>query len=112
MNIDQDAPIYTVSQLNQEIRSFLENHLVPLWVSGEISNFACPSSGHWYFTLKDSTASVRCAFFKPRSRGINFVPENGMQVLIHARPSLYEARGEYQLIADKLEIAGDGLLQK
>jgi exodeoxyribonuclease VII large subunit len=112
MNIESAAAVYTVSQLNQEIRSLLESCVAPVWVSGEISNFACPSSGHWYFTLKDANASVRCALFKPKSRGIHFLPENGMQVLIHACPGLYEARGEYQLIADKLELAGSGLLQK
>ncbi len=112
MNRENTAVIYTVSQFNQSVRAFLEDNIAPLWISGEISNFACPSSGHWYFTLKDATASVRCAFFKPRARGIKFTPENGMQVLLHARASLYEARGEYQLIVDDMEPVGDGLLQK
>lgn len=112
MNRENSASIYTVSQFNQAIRSFLEENIAPLWINGEISNFACPSSGHWYFTLKDATASVRCAFFKPRARGIKFTPENGMHVLLHARASLYEARGEYQLIVDDMEPVGDGLLQK
>lgn len=112
MSRENSASIYTVSQFNQAIRSFLEENIAPLWINGEISNFACPSSGHWYFTLKDATASVRCAFFKPRARGIKFTPENGMHVLLHARASLYEARGEYQLIVDDMEPVGDGLLQK
>lgn len=112
MNREITTAIYTVSQFNQTIRSFLEENIAPLWINGEISNFATPSSGHWYFTLKDATASVRCAFFKPRSRGIKFTPENGMHVLLHARASLYEARGEYQLIVDDMEPVGDGLLQK
>jgi len=112
MNRENTASIYTVSQFNQAIRAFLEEHIAPIWISGEISNFACPSSGHWYFTLKDATASVHCAFFKPRARGIKFLPENGMHVLLHARASLYEARGEYQLIVDDMEPVGDGLLQK
>jgi len=112
MNKELTTPIYTVSEINREVRSFLENNLAPLWVSGEISNFVCPSSGHWYFTLKDSKASLRCAFFKPHSRGVKIVPENGLQVLLHGSISLYEPRGEYQFIADKIELAGEGILQK
>ena len=112
MNSEISEPIYSVSQLNQEIRDFLENQVMPLWITGEISNFACPSSGHWYFTLKDAQASIRCALFKPKSRGITMLPENGAQVLLHGRVSLYTPRGDYQFIADYLEAAGDGLLQK
>jgi len=112
MNSEISEPIYSVSQLNQEIRDFLENQVMPLWITGEISNFACPSSGHWYFTLKDAQASIRCALFKPKSRGITIIPENGAQVLLHGRVSLYTPRGDYQFIADYLEAAGDGLLQK
>lgn len=112
MNTEISEPIYSVSQLNQEIRDFLENQVMPLWITGEISNFACPSSGHWYFTLKDAQAAIRCALFKPKSRGIQIVPENGAQVLLHGRVSLYTPRGDYQFIADYLEPAGDGLLQK
>ncbi|HEV2613314.1 MAG TPA: exodeoxyribonuclease VII large subunit [Gammaproteobacteria bacterium] len=112
MNTEIAEPIYSVSQLNSEIRDFLENQVMPLWITGEISNFACPSSGHWYFTLKDAQASIRCALFKPKSRGITVIPENGAQVLLHGRVSLYTPRGDYQFIADYLEAAGDGLLQK
>jgi exodeoxyribonuclease VII large subunit len=112
MNSEISEPIYSVSQLNQEIRDFLENQIMPLWITGEISNFACPSSGHWYFTLKDAQASIRCALFKPKSRGIQTIPENGAQVLLHGRVSLYAPRGDYQFIADYFEAAGDGLLQK
>jgi exodeoxyribonuclease VII large subunit len=112
MNLEIDTPIYTVSQLNQEIRSFLEESVAPLWINGEISNFANPSSGHWYFTLKDASAGLKCAFFQPRMRGIKFLPANGMHILCHGRVSLYEARGEYQFILDHIEPAGDGLLQR
>ncbi len=112
MNTEISEPIYSVSQLNQEIRDFLENQVMPLWITGEISNFACPSSGHWYFTLKDAQASIRCALFKPKARGIHFTPQNGDQVLLHGRVSLYTPRGDYQFIADYVEAAGDGLLQK
>jgi exodeoxyribonuclease VII large subunit len=112
MDINSNDPILSVSELNQQIRQFLDENIAPLWLSGEISNFACPSSGHWYFTLKDASAALRCALFQPRSRGIKFLPENGAQVLVHGKVSLYEARGEYQLIADYIEPAGAGLLQK
>ena len=112
MNRENNAPVYTVSEINQQIRHFLEDNIAPLWLSGEISNFVRPSSGHWYFTLKDDGAYLRCAFFKPFSRGIKFLPQNGMQALIHGSVSLYEARGEYQFIADYIEPAGDGLLQQ
>jgi len=107
-----NEPVLSVSELNQQIRYFLEEQVAPLWISGEISNFACPSSGHWYFTLKDAGAAIRCALFKSLSRGIQFTPSNGAQVLVHGKVSLYETRGEYQLIADYIEPAGDGLLQK
>lgn len=103
--------IYTVSQLNKEARIFLEQSFSTLWITGEISNFACPSSGHWYFTLKDANACVRCAMFQGRNRA-TLRPENGMQVLLRAQISLYENRGEFQLIVDYLEPAGNGLLQK
>lgn len=112
MNTEISEPIYSVSQLNQEIRDFLENQVLPLWITGEISNFACPSSGHWYFTLKDDQSAIRCALFKPKARGIQITPQNGDQVLLHGRVSLYTPRGDYQFIADYLEPAGDGLLQK
>jgi exodeoxyribonuclease VII large subunit len=112
MDINSNDPVLSVSELNQQIRQFLDENIAPLWLSGEISNFACPSSGHWYFTLKDASAALRCALFQPRSRGIKFIPTNGAQVLVHGKVSLYEARGEYQLIADYIEPAGAGLLQK
>jgi len=112
MNTEISEPIYSVSQLNQEIRDFLENQVMPLWITGEISNFACPSSGHWYFTLKDAQSSIRCALFKPKARGIEMTPQNGDQVVLHGRVSLYTPRGDYQFIADHVEAAGDGLLQK
>ena len=105
-------PIFTVSQLNREARDILEANFPLIWVEGEISNFACPSSGHWYFSLKDANASVRCAMFTSRNRGLNFRPEHGMQVLARAKVSLYEGRGEFQLIVEHLELAGTGLLQK
>jgi len=112
MNRDSTTPIYSISALNQEIRYFLEEHIAPLWVTGEVSNFVKASSGHWYFTLKDPNAALKCACFQARARGVKTLPENGMQILAHGRISLYETRGEYQFIVDTIEPSGDGLLQK
>jgi len=102
--------VYTVGQLNREARLLLESGLPALWITGEISNFSRPASGHIYLTLKDETAQVRCAFFRGAQRGLRFNPENGQQVLARARVGLYEPRGEFQLILEHLEPAGDGLL--
>ena len=113
--IDSEKPkrtIYSVSELNSTIRRLLESEFPLLWVEGEISNLAKPASGHIYFSLKDKQAQVRCAMFKGRNQLIKFKPENGQQVLIRAKPGLYEARGEYQLIAEHMEQAGDGALQR
>ncbi len=104
--------VYSVSELNSTIRRLLESEFALLWVEGEISNLARPASGHIYFTLKDSRSQVRCAMFRGRGQQLRFRPENGQQVLIRARPGLYEARGDYQLIADQMEAAGDGALQR
>ncbi len=83
-----------------------------LWVEGEISNFARPSSGHWYFTLKDANAQVKCAMFRNRNQRVRNVPQQGQQVLLRARVSLYEGRGDYQLIVEHMEDAGEGALQR
>lgn len=104
--------IYSVSELNQTIGRLLESQFPLLWVGGEISNLAKPASGHIYFTLKDSKAQVRCAMFKTRKQLLGFTPENGQQVLIRARVGLYEARGDFQLIAESMEEAGDGALRR
>ncbi len=82
--------IYTVSRLNSEVRLLLENEMGIVWLVGEISNFSAPVSGHWYLTLKDSQAQVKCAMFKGNNRLVNIKPQNGQQVLVKARLSLYE----------------------
>jgi exodeoxyribonuclease VII large subunit len=113
-----DAPpitareVYTPSALTRFVRDLLEDTLPLIWLEGEISNFSRPASGHLYFTLKDSAAQVRCAMFKPRSTWLRFKPADGMHVLARARVSLYEARGEFQLIVESLEEAGVGALQR
>jgi exodeoxyribonuclease VII large subunit len=99
------------SQLNRQVRSLLESHFDFVWVEGEVSNLARPSSGHWYFTLKDEAAQVRCAMFKNRNQRLRFSPENGDLVRLRARVSLYEGRGEFQLIGEFMEPAGAGVLQ-
>ncbi|MEX0729172.1 MAG: exodeoxyribonuclease VII large subunit [Aquisalimonadaceae bacterium] len=104
--------VLSVSQLNREVRGMLESGLPLLWVEGEISNLARPASGHIYFTLKDSKAQIRCALFKARGRLLSFRPENGTQVLVRGRVSLYEPRGDYQLIAESMEQGGDGALRR
>ncbi|MGI1677275.1 MAG: exodeoxyribonuclease VII large subunit [Cellvibrionaceae bacterium] len=104
--------VISVSQLNRKAKQLLETHMALMWVEGEISNFATPASGHWYFTLKDSDAQVRCAMFRGRNSLTRFKPKQGQQVLIRARVSLYEGRGEYQLIAEHIEEAGFGVLQR
>lgn len=106
-----ETNIYTVSQLNLESRQILEDNFQTLWIVGEISNLARPSSGHLYFSLKDKRAQVRCALFRMNSRSLKFSPENGQEVLLQARVSLYEPRGDYQLIVSNMELAGDGALQ-
>ena len=106
------AAAITVSQLNRQAKTLLEQGLARLWVEGEISNLARPASGHVYFTLKDKSAQVRAAFFRQRQRGptINF--KDGDQVLVYGRVSVYEARGDYQLIVEQIEPAGEGALKR
>ncbi len=102
----------TVSELNRDVRTLLETELPRLWVEGEISNLARPASGHVYFSLKDDGAQIRCAFFRQRQRGLAFRPENGQQVLVRGRVSLYEPRGDYQMIVEQMEEAGEGELRR
>ena len=104
--------IFTVTQLNYSVRHLLEMELGQVWLIGEISNFSQPVSGHWYLSLKDENAQVRCAMFKMKNLRVNFRPQNGMQVLVRASVSLYEPRGDYQLIIESMQMAGDGLLQQ
>ncbi|WP_025267064.1 exodeoxyribonuclease VII large subunit [Bibersteinia trehalosi] len=104
--------ILTVSQLNYTARHLLESELGQIWLMGEVSNLSKPVSGHWYLTLKDEQAQVRCAMFRMKNMRVNFPVQNGMQVLVRASVSLYEPRGDYQVIIDSMQPAGDGLLQQ
>ncbi|GLO60050.1 exodeoxyribonuclease 7 large subunit [Vibrio sp. MACH09] len=104
--------IFTVSRLNSEVRLLLENEMGVVWLVGEISNFSAPVSGHWYFSLKDARAQVKCAMFRGNNRRVTFKPSSGNQVLVKARLSLYEPRGDYQLIVESMQPEGDGKLQQ
>ncbi|MGD8616968.1 MAG: exodeoxyribonuclease VII large subunit, partial [Gammaproteobacteria bacterium] len=104
--------VYSVSQLNRAARDLLEAGFPRLWVDGEISNLSRPSSGHLYFTLKDERAQVSCALFRSQAIRLGFRPQNGTQVLVQARVSLYEPRGNYQLIVSHMEESGDGALRR
>jgi exodeoxyribonuclease VII large subunit len=106
-----DRQVLSVSQLNGQVRQLLEA-LPLLWVEGELSNLSRPSSGHWYFTLKDANAQIRCAMFKNRNQGVRYPVKDGDKVLVRAKVSLYEGRGDYQLIVEHMEPAGLGDLQQ
>ena len=104
--------ILSVSSLNRMARSLLESNFPAVIVEGEISNLALPSSGHWYLTLKDKSSQIRCAMFINRNRMVRFKPQNGNQIIVRGRLSIYEGRGDYQLLLDGMEEAGDGALQR
>jgi len=104
--------ILTVAELNAEVNQLLTHGFALLWVEGEISNLVRPASGHLYFSLKDNKAQIRCAMFRNRNMKLSIQPENGMKVMIRGRVGLYEPRGDYQLIAEHMEDAGVGLLQR
>jgi exodeoxyribonuclease VII large subunit len=104
--------IFSVSRLNREVRVLLERGFGSLWIEAEISNLARPGSGHWYFSLKDAAAQVRCCMFRQRNMLCVFAPRDGQKVLVRARIGLYEPRGEYQLIIDHMEDAGLGALKR
>src|SRR6476659_6827690 len=104
--------VLTPSQLNTLARDLLEGAFPAIWVEGELSGVARPASGHLYFSLKDERAQVRCAMFKPKSSWLKFQPREGLHVLGRGRLTLYEARGEYQLVLDHMEEAGEGALRR
>ena len=104
--------ILQVSELTRKVRFVLESELNTVWLTGEISNFVAAGSGHWYLSLKDSKSQVRCAMFKGNNRRVRLSPRNGQQVLVRAKVSLYEPRGDFQLIIEQMEDAGEGLLRQ
>ena len=112
LGLSENAQILSVSLLNREVRQLIEENLGLVWVEGEISNLARPSSGHLYFSLKDEKAQVRSAMFRQANRRLGFDPRDGLQVLVRARVSVYEPRGDYQLIVEHMEEAGEGALRR
>ncbi|WP_305805418.1 exodeoxyribonuclease VII large subunit, partial [Stenotrophomonas sp. YIM B06876] len=110
--MDHAAHTLTPSQLNTLARDLLEGAFPLIWVEGELGNVTRPASGHLYFTLKDARAQVRGALFKPKSQWLKFLPREGMRVLVRGRLTLYEARGDYQLVLDHMEEAGEGALRR
>lgn len=110
--MDRSTQILTPSQLNILARDLLEGAFPLIWVEAELGSVTRPASGHMYFTLKDALAQIRAALFKPKSQWLKFVPRDGMRVLARGRLTLYEARGEYQLVLDHMEEAGEGALRR
>jgi exodeoxyribonuclease VII large subunit len=110
--IPRERRVLTPAQLNTLARELLEGAFAQAWVEGEISNFARPASGHLYFTLKDENAQVRCAMFRMKATQLRFTPRNGLKVLVRGRLTLYEARGEYQLVLEHMEEGGEGALRR
>ena len=108
----EDRQVFTVRQLNREVKELLQQNFPLIWVEGEISNLARPASGHIYFSLKDEYAQVRCAMFRNANRRLPFQLEDGMHVLVRARVGIYEPRGDYQLNIEHIEEAGIGVLQR
>lgn len=107
-----EREIYTVDRLNKVARQLVESRFAQVWVEGELSNLSAPSSGHLYFTLKDQSAQIRCAFFRNRRAVFDFAPTEGMQVLVRARLTIYEPRGDLQLVVQYIESAGEGALRE
>ncbi|SVB92856.1 uncharacterized protein METZ01_LOCUS245710, partial [marine metagenome] len=109
---DMSDVIYTVRKFNREVRQLLESNYQKVWIEGEISNLATPSSGHLYFTLKDEEAQIRCALFRNRRLQLRCTVDNGLAVHLRGQVSLYEVRGEFQIIVDYVEPAGEGILRR
>ena len=107
-NLDE---IYSISEFLTLCNKTIEKNIPTCWLQGEISNLSMPASGHWYFSLKDDKGQIRCALFRLSQRNVNFTPENGMEVLVRANPTLYEVRGDFQIIIQKIEPIGTGNLQ-
>ncbi|KAG0929712.1 hypothetical protein G6F31_017252 [Rhizopus arrhizus] len=104
--------IFTPSQLNTLARDLLEGSFPAIWVEAELGSVARPASGHLYFTLKDARAQLRAAMFRMKAQYLKFVPREGMRVLVRGKVTLYDARGEYQMVLDHMEEAGEGALRR
>ncbi|MFA4982456.1 MAG: exodeoxyribonuclease VII large subunit [Candidatus Omnitrophota bacterium] len=111
MNEQKEKHIYSVSELTKYIRVILEDSFPGIWIEGEISNFVLHSSGHMYFSMRDANASLKCAMFKRANEKLKFRPKDGMKIICYGSISVYEARGDYQLIVEQIEPKGIGALQ-
>jgi exodeoxyribonuclease VII large subunit len=111
MPLPKPTPV-SVSELNRKAKSLLENHLGEVCAEAEIGDLSKPSSGHWYFSLKDGRSQLRCAMFRRANLSVKFQPKVGDSVIVRGLLSIYEARGDYQLIVDHMEASGDGALQR
>ena len=111
-DLEIEREVYTVDRLNKVARQLVESRFAQVWVEGEVSNISSPSSGHLYFTLKDNAAQIRCAFFKSRRAILEYSPKEGVQVLLRARLTIYEPRGDLQLVVQHIEPAGEGALRE
>ncbi len=103
--------VLTVTELTRRVKSAVESDVGTVWVSGEISNLRIPASGHIYFTLKDENCQLAAVMFRGRNRSIRFQPDDGLEVVVHGSVTVYEARGQYQIIVDQIEPRGIGALQ-
>ena len=112
MSVPSRPHALTVSELTRQVRHLLEVSFLQVYVEGEISGLSRPSSGHWYFSIKDAKAQVKCAMFRARNQQVRTAPREGDQVMLRAKVSLYESRGDFQLIVDSIEPAGLGELQR
>ncbi|MED5240106.1 MAG: exodeoxyribonuclease VII large subunit [Pseudomonadota bacterium] len=111
MNISSRTDPLSISQLNLEAQGLLEGSFPLIWLQGELSNLSRPSSGHWYFSLKDSRAQINAAMFRNRNRQVGFQPQNGQQILVRAKVTLYVPRGNFQIVVEHMEPAGEGALK-
>lgn len=111
MTISSRAEPLSISQLNLDAQGLLESSFPLIWLQGELSNLSRPASGHWYFSLKDTRAQINGAMFRNRNRLLDFAPQNGQQVLVRAKITLYVPRGNFQIVVEHMEPAGQGALK-
>ena len=110
--LDNTQEIITVSEINRRAKSILEENFPFVWIQGEVSNFFSAASGHWYFSLKDESSEIRCAMFANKSHRITFEPKDGDHLVLNGTLSIFEGRGQYQIIVEHIELAGEGALLK
>ena len=110
--LDNTQEIISVSEINRRAKSILEENFPFVWIQGEVSNFFSAASGHWYFSLKDESSEIRCAMFANKSHRITFEPKNGDHLVLNGTLSIFEGRGQYQIIVEHIELAGEGALLK